>query len=171
VRQLVASVVVLTCCASHAYGSWGLTPPSQAGAKGSDPIAPATGACALLTQEMVTEVTPYEPQALDLVLRVPPMEDALGASGSACSYGGITLQIDPFTPARLEKLRGPAWVPVAGVGEAAYFEDNKGRWAQLYARAGRRVVTIQMDVPTGRTAASIQPNVVALARAILPKLK
>jgi hypothetical protein len=32
-------------------------------------------------------------------------------------------------------------------------------------------LTIQMDVPTGRTAASIKPNVIALAKAILPRLK
>ena len=32
-------------------------------------------------------------------------------------------------------------------------------------------LTIQMDVPNGRTAASIQPNVIALAKAVLPQLK
>lgn len=166
-RRLAVVVVVITCFASNTYVHGGQTPPST----GSDPIAPAAGACALLTEDLVRQVAPYEPRALELVLAVPPMEDALGASGSACSYGGITLQIDPFMPSRLKALRGKDWIPVAGVGDAAYFVDNKGRWAELYAGAGRRVVTIQMDVPTGRTAASIQPNVVALAKAILAKLR
>jgi hypothetical protein len=44
-------------------------------------------------------------------------------------------------------------------------------FAELYVRSGTHVFTIQMDVPTGRTSVSIQPNVIALAKAILPKLK
>ena len=58
-----------------------------------------------------------------------------------------------------------------GVGDEAYFRDNRGEWGELYVRAGARVLTIQMDVPTGRTAAAIQPNTIALAKALLPKLK
>jgi hypothetical protein len=37
--------------------------------------------------------------------------------------------------------------------------------------AGARMVTIQMDVPTGKTAAGIQSNTVSLAKAVLAKLK
>jgi hypothetical protein len=57
------------------------------------------------------------------------------------------------------------------LGDRAHFRDNKGRWAELYMLAGSHVLTIQMDVPNGRTAASIQPNVIALAKAVLPQLK
>ncbi len=46
-----------------------------------------------------------------------------------------------------------------------------GQYAELYARTDARVLTIQMSVPTGRTTASIKPNVIAMARAVLPKLK
>ena len=69
------------------------------------------------------------------------------------------------------------WVPmydnrivVPGLGDTAYYVDNGGRWGQLYVTAAGRVLTIQMAIPMGRTAASIQPNVIALAKAILPKL-
>jgi hypothetical protein len=131
---------------------------------------PAVRACSLLTKELIAQVTPYERQQLAPVTQIPPMEDAL-PRGSACSYGGITLQIDPFPPATLEKQRTPAWSAVPGVGDEAYFRDNRGEWGELYVRAGARVLTIQMDVPTGRTAAAIQPNTIALAKALLPKLK
>ena len=104
------------------------------------------------------------------MLTVAPIEDALGASGSACSYGGVTLQVDPFTAQALDKQRAAAWVPVAEVGDAAYFFDNRGEYAELYARSGAHVLTVQMDVPRGRTAASIKPNVIALAKAVLPRL-
>jgi hypothetical protein len=128
-------------------------------------------ACALLTKELVTQVTPYDTQTLAGVLGVRPTEDPIGQSGSACSYGGITMQIDPFPFATIEKMRTPAWAAVPGVGDAAYFRDNRGEWGELYVRSGTHVLTIQMDVPTGKTAASIQSNTVALAKAILPKLK
>ena len=128
-------------------------------------------ACALLTKELVTQITPYDTQTLAGVLGVRPTEDPIGQSGSACSYGGITMQIDPFPFATIEKMRTPAWAAVPGVGDAAYFRDNRGEWGELYVRSGTRVLTIQMDVPTGKTAASIQSNTVALAKAILPKLK
>jgi hypothetical protein len=132
---------------------------------------PAVGACTLLTKDIVAKVTPYEKKQLALVLSIEPSEDALGKSGSACNYGGITMQIDPFSPAFLEKQRDKTWVAVAGVGDAAYYRDNRGEWGELYVRAGAHVLTIQMDVPTGRTAASIQSNTIALAKEILPKLK
>ncbi len=128
-------------------------------------------ACALLTKELVTQITPYDKQTLAGVLGVRPTEDPIGQSGSACSYGGITMQIDPFPFATIEKLRTPAWAAVPGVGDAAYFRDNRGEWGELYVRSDTHVLTIQMDVPTGKTAASIQSNTVALAKAILPKLK
>jgi len=128
-------------------------------------------ACSLLTKELVTQITPYDKQALNQAFMVPPMEDELGASGSACSYGGITMQIDPFPAANLERLVQKDWAPVPNVADAAYFHDNQGRFAELMLRSGSRLLTIQMAVPTGRTAASIQSNTVALAKALLPRLK
>jgi len=148
--------------------SYFLAFPSASGAQATKPVVHA---CALLTKEVVTQISPYEKQALDQVLRVPPMEDVLGPSGSACSYGGITMQVDPFTPAVFEKQRDKKWAAIQGVGDSAYFADNRGRWAELYVVSAGHVLTIQMDIPTGKTAASIQSNTVALAKAILPKLK
>src|SRR6188472_127774 len=74
-------------------------------ARGAQTAKPAIRACTLLTKEVVTQVSPYEKQALNLVLSVPASEDSLGASGSACSYGGITMQVDPFAPAVFERQR------------------------------------------------------------------
>lgn len=162
-RRVFASLLVIGLLPGHAAA----LEAAREAAAGTRTV----GACSLLTRELVTKVTPYDKPALDLVMRIPPQEEAIGQSGSVCDFGGITLQIDPFTPDRLEKLRDETWVAIADVGDAAYFRDNRGEWAELAARSGRRVLTIQMDVPTGRTTASIQPNVIALAKAILPKLK
>jgi len=158
-RQIVTLLLVMGCFTEvMAFQS----------ARGGQTVKPR--ACTLLTKEVVTQVSPYDKKTLDLVMMVPPMEDSLGPSGSACSYGGITMQVDPFAPSVFEKQKKPTWVVVPGLGNTAYFVDNKGRWAELYVAAGGRVLTIQMDVPMGRTSASIQPNVIALAKAILPKL-
>ena len=130
-------------------------------------------ACSLLDKALVAQVSPYDKQALDLVLKVPPNEEAAGQAGSQCDYAGITLAVDAFSPSAFDKMRerDPTWMPVAGLGDRAYFRDNKGRWGELYVVVGSRVLSIQMAVPTGRTAASIQPNAVALAKAVLPRLR
>jgi hypothetical protein len=161
-RQLFTSVLVICAVAS---------PAARQPARGGAGSAAVIRACSLLTRDVVTRTSPYEKQALDLVLRIPPMEDVLGAAGSACSYGGVTLQIDPFTPATIEKQRDKTWMALPGIGETAFFRDNKGRWAELYVHDGAHVLTIQMDVPTGRSTESIKPNVLALAETVLPKLK
>ena len=96
----------------------------QAAPGAATPARPS--ACALLTKELVTQITPYDTQTLAGVLGVRPTEDPIGQSGSACSYGGITMQIDPFPFATIEKMRTPAWAAVPGVGDAAYFRDNRG---------------------------------------------
>jgi hypothetical protein len=147
-------------------------------ALGSAVSPPATAAeesvnaaCSLLTSELVKQFTPYEKKALDLVMLVPPSGSPVGRSGSECTYGGITLQLDPFPPGTLENQRNQEWQPVKDVGTAAFFRDNRGRWGELYARHGGRVLTIQMSVPDGRTATSIQPNLSGLAKALLSELK
>ena len=135
--------------------------------------ASSTRACSLLTKDLIARVSPYksDPQMMSIMR---PSEEALGASGSACSYGGIELQVNPFPAERLQALakeQGAAWVPVPDVGTGAYFHDNRGEYAELYARTGTQVFTIQMDVPRGSTVAGIKPNVLELAKAIAAKLK
>jgi hypothetical protein len=123
----------------------------------------------LLTKELLAAHSPASKQSFALTIKIPPQEEKAG-DGTGCQYGDVMLQIDPYPAASFEKLFGK-WSAVSGVGERAYFRDNGGRWAELAVLAGKRVMTIQMDVPEGKTAASIQSNTVALANAILPKLK
>ena len=128
-------------------------------------------ACALLTTEVVSQTSPYSSQQLKLVLMVPPSEDPVGRSGSSCSYGGVTLQVDPFAWTTMEKTSEKGWTPLTGIGDAALFRDNQGEWAELAVRAGQRVLTIQMDVPDGQTAVQVRSNAIALAKALLPRLQ
>ena len=162
-RPILVSLLVISSFAPYWTAS-----SSQRGAAGG---TSAIHACSLLTKDLLTEHTPLSKPSFDLVIQIPASEDAAGQSGSECTYGGVTLTIDAFTAEAFEKARTPAWMPISGVGDAAYFRDNGGRFAELYVRSSGHGLGIQMDVPTGRTSASIQPNAIALAKAILPKLK
>ena len=129
--------------------------------------APAS-ACALLTKEVLAAHTPASPESFKLMISVPPQEDKVPA-GTMCSYGGVTMRVG-MNPVDFEPNFGKL-PPLVGVGDKAYFRANRNRFAELAVLSGKHVITLQMDVPTGKTPADIQPNVVALAKAILAKMK
>jgi hypothetical protein len=138
----------------------------------AQPSGTPVKACSILSKDLIAQHTPYEKDALKLVLLIPPQEDAIGATGSACEYGGVHLQVNPFgSPQGVEtRLAKDGWSREAGVGDVALFRDNRGAYAELYVRAGARVITIQMSVPNGTTTMGIKPNTIALARAVLGKI-
>ena len=138
----------------------------------AQPASGAAKACALLSRELIAQHTPYEKDAQKLVFSIPPEEEAVGATGSACEYGGVHLQVNPFaSPQYVEQqLVKDGWTRESGLGELAMFRDNRGSYAELYVRSGGRVITIQMSLPNGKTAAGIKPNAVALAKAVLAKM-
>ena len=162
-RPLIGVSLTLLSIGLLAFGA--ASPRADAAEKSAD------AACLLLTKDLIVKFTPYDRKTLDLVMLVPPSGNPVGRSGSECTYGGITLQVDPFPAGTVEKQRDQNWQPVKDVGEVAYFRDNGGRWGELYAKAGGRVLTLQMDVPDGRTARSIQSNLTGLAKALLSMLK
>jgi hypothetical protein len=126
--------------------------------------------CELLSRELVIKVSGAVNK---LVFDLPPEEEPAG-NGTACHYADITLQIDTFTPDRLEQMRKTAekeWAPVSGVGDAASFRNNRNRFAELIGRVGAHSFTIQLGVPFQGSAESMKPNVIALANAITPKLR
>ena len=136
-------------------------------------------ACSLLTKDLALKVSGA---ANKQIFNLPPQEDSLGASGSACTYGDITLQIDAFRPDVIDQTakgqtRGAAssrsanWVPVSGVGDRAYFNAGDRNFAELMGYVGMRTFTIQVGIPFQSTAENMKPNAIALANAIIPKLK
>ena len=59
-------------------------------------------ACSLLPKADVKKIGAPNDQFFDMI---PPTEESLGGGGSACSYSGIHIQVNPFTPAWLEELQ------------------------------------------------------------------
>jgi hypothetical protein len=151
----------------------GMAPdPAAVQTTGAKPAAPsAISACSLLTKELAMKFSPAGNKA---VFDMPPDDSSVGTAGSNCEYGAITLQIDSFTPARLDGIRKSdekAWLPVSGVGDWAYFRNNRNIFAELIGVVGSRTFFIQMGVPFKGTAEGVRPNMVGLANAIIPKLR
>ena len=152
--------------------------PATAQAQGrgrSNAATSAIRACALLPAGEVKRLVAL-PDPLNLYEKMPPDEEAVGR-GSSCSYPNVHVQIDPFEWSTIDSMRvkTPAqFEAVPGVGDAAYLHANKQRsveFAEFYARIGAHVLTIQMDVPDGKTTASVKPGVIALAQAYAAKLR
>lgn len=136
--------------------------PSSAGAR------TRLSACAVMPRELVEKMS-SDPQ---LVKQMEPDEAPIGTHGSSCDYGAVGLQVNPF--ARSDQLRqspGKDWQPVAGLGDAAYFRNNADRFAELMVWTGADHFTIQLVVPAGRTPEASRPDTIALANAIIPRLR
>jgi len=160
-RQVIAAVVILGTVVAPVLASQ---------ARGGASSSPRIRACSLLTKEVVKKfATPESTRMLDLF---PPMEEQMGATGSACEYGGVRLQVDPF--ARREDLRkspGKDWQSVSGVGDTTFFRANGREYAELMTWSGTHHFTIQMDVPTGSTPEAIKPNTIQLANYLITTLR
>jgi hypothetical protein len=116
------------------------------------------------------------PDPLNLYTTLPPEEQPVGR-GSSCNYPNVHVQIDPFAWSTIDALRAKTPIRVQaipGIGEAAYLRANKkssAEFAELYARIGTQVLTIQLDVPEGKTTAAVKPGIVALAQVYGSKLR
>jgi hypothetical protein len=155
-RQIVVSLLLT--------GFLRMDAAAQAGAKSVKP-------CELLTAELVRKVSVASGRSVDTAT---PKEVKLGASGTACEWGDIMLQIDPVTPTRLEEARQSdpkAWESVPGVGDAAWFHNIRDMVGEMFVRVGARTFGVLMEIPAGRTAASFKPSFIAVAMAIVPKLR
>jgi len=158
VRLFIASVLAIGTLTASALAA-------QAPAAGKSRIS----ACSLLPTDLVLKVGGINPQAAKIL---KPEEEAMGTTGSACEYGEIRLQVDPF--ARTDDMRkspGKDWQPVSGVGDTAFFHANGRNYAELIVWTGGHHFTIQFGVPIGSTPEAIKPKTIELANAIIPKLR
>lgn len=126
---------------------------------------PIVRACAVLTRDLVAPFTENK-KMLDLI---PPQEEALGTSGTACDYGAVRLQLFPGRGGK-RTISAPGIQPVSGAGDGGYFRNNGDRYAELMVWTSKHSLDLQVSVPAGRTAEAIKAEVIALANAILAKL-
>jgi hypothetical protein len=107
-------------------------------------------------------------QMLDLIR---PEEEPMGQFGSACEYGVVRLQIRSVRADAPRTAPAKEWQAVSGAGEAAFFRANGTQYAELLFWKGTHYLTLQVGVPTGSTPDAIKPDTIALANAVLAKLR
>ena len=157
-RQMLVPVFLSTCLLSSALAQTG-------------PARPGIKPCSLLTRELVEKASAAGKQT---IAAAKPQEVSLGASGLACQWGDVMLQVDPYPASRLGELSKSDpknWESISGVGDAAYFHNVKDAMAEMFVRVGPRTVAILIDVPVGSKAAAVKPKAVELAQALVPKLR
>jgi hypothetical protein len=119
----------------------------------------------VLTKELVAPFTENK-KILDLI---PPQEEAIGTSGTACEYGAVRLQLFLGRGGK-RTISAKDVQPISGVGEGGYFRSNRDLYAELMVWTNKHSLDLQVSVPSGRTAEAIKADVVALAKVILAKL-
>ena len=127
-------------------------------------------ACTILTPDMVATFA----AATKAKVATPPAAVPVGVNGSQCDYGGIALHIDPLSTVGADRMRkspGSGWVPVTGVGDAAFFHDVQNALAELFVWSGSHHFGILIDVPAGSAAEQLKPHVIEVANRIVPKLR
>jgi len=128
--------------------------------------SPKIRACALVPKEEVKRHLPWMP-ALD---SFAVEEEPVGVSGSSCNYPSVFIQVLPFSQRMIDLARQKGGLEtISGVGDEAYFHNNANRYAELYVKAGKHLLTLQADWD-GKSA-SVKPGVLNLAKALAAKLR
>jgi hypothetical protein len=137
-------------------------PPQPASAGSPQRVA----VCKLLPTAEVKKHLPWRP----LLDQFPPEEEAIGTWGSSCNYPSVMIQVLPSSSRMIEEARKKGGLePVSGIGEEAYFHNNLNRYAELYAKSGQYLLTLQSNWD-GKDDA-VKSGTVSLAKALLAKLR
>lgn len=143
----------------------GSTPHLSFQARGGAPAGSGIKACSILTRDLVE---PFAQNKRTLG-QIPPEEETM-ASGSACEWGIVRLQLSAARPGA-SHTAPKDYQPLPGIGDAAFFRNNRNEYAELMVWSGAHYFTLQVSVPTGSTADAIKPKTVDLANAIIKKLR
>jgi hypothetical protein len=152
-------------------GALSASPPSLAAQSKTPQQAPAArspkiGACSLMTKEEVKKHLPWRPM-LD---QFAPEEEAIGISGSSCNYPSVFIQVMPFSPSMIDTARKKGGLEaIGGVGDEAYLYNNANRYAELYVKTGKHLLTLQANMEGNIEA--VKPGVLSLAKALVAKLR
>ena len=122
--------------------------------------------CKLVPKEEVKRHLPW----IDALDQLPIEEEAIGTSGSSCNYATVFVQVLPFSQGSIDALRkeGPLET-TSGVGDEAYFRNNKNRYAELMVKVGSRMLTLQAD-GEGKMD-TVKPKVIELAKVYVEALR
>jgi hypothetical protein len=123
--------------------------------------------CALLTVAEVKTLAPWEP-----IFDQMKIEEEGFATGSSCNYPTATVQVMQFRQSTIDLMgKDGTLQAVAGVGEAAWLHNNRNMFAELAAKVGPHLLTVQTSIDRGKTFETSKPQLLALGRAFAAKLR
>ena len=129
----------------------------------------AASACTFFTKD---ELRPFIRNPVFDVMN--PEENRVG-NGSACSYAGVILQVDPFPFSVIQSAAAKekaGYESVAGLGDAAIFHHNtRANAAEIAVRVGQRVFTAQVSIASGEAIDAAKARSIGMARAAVAKLR
>ena len=130
--------------------------------------APRVSACKLVSKEEVKKILPWEA----MFDQMPLEEDPIGTTGSSCNYPSATIQVLAYAPAFFDQARKLGTLePVSGLGDEAYFFADPRGYADVYVKAGNRIVTVQATPGPKQKPDALKPAVVALAKLLVSRAK
>jgi hypothetical protein len=123
--------------------------------------------CSLLTVAEVKKLAPWEPMFDQMKIE----EEGFGG-GSSCNYPTATVQVMQFRQGTIDAMGKDAVLePVAGVGDAAWLRNNRNMFAELAAKVGPHLLTVQTSIDRGKTFETSKPQLLALGKAFAAKLR
>jgi hypothetical protein len=124
-------------------------------------------ACSLMSAAEVKKLAPW-PSQLD---QFPPEEEAIGTRGSSCNYPTAFIQVMAFSQGFLDAaIKSGATESVNGVGDLAYIRNNRDRYAELVARVGPHILTVQLNMGQNEAFEAAKPRLIAVAQAFAARL-
>lgn len=157
--------IVLIACACSA-GAFGYQKPQSSAAGTAYHVVKV---CPLVPLAEVKKLAPWAPH-LDPFAKAE--EEALGTYGSSCSYPTAHVQVMAFRQSTIDAAGKSARLePVTGVGDEAFVRNNRDRFAELFARIGPHLLTVQLDIGTNQTFETVKPTLVKLGAAFAGKLR
>lgn len=127
---------------------------------------PKISACALVPKEEVKKHLPWIPVLDQMAVE----EEPIGQDGSSCNYPSVFIQVLPFSQKIIDLVGKKGGLErISGVGEEAYFHNNKDRYAELYVKTGKHLLTLQANVQ-GKIEA-VKPGVLSLAKLLSDRLR
>jgi hypothetical protein len=134
----------------------------QSPAAGSSAIK----ACSLVPKEEVKKHLPW----IAVLDQFPIEEEPVGPSGSSCNYPSVFIQVMPFSQGTIDAARKKGGLEtISGVGDEAYFYNNANRYAELYVKTGKHMLTLQANWD-GKSEA-VRAGTLNLAKALVAKLR
>lgn len=126
-------------------------------------------ACSLVTVADVKKLAPWPPH-LDQFAKAE--EEPLGTYGSSCNYPTVFVQVMAFNQGTIDAAKkAGAQEAVAGVGDEAYVRNNRDRYAELITRVGPHLLTLQLNVGTGKTFEAEKPKLIELSKLFVSRLR